>query len=1142
MTEDRSRAAGEKELRHEPPYWFTFTTNAKARWYGRRILDVLVEEFRDRTKHYYVWAIHKELLKINGKAVLPSHIVRNGDVITHTAHKHEPPIANDPVRILYHNLEEGRIVVVKPGSVPVHPAGRYLRHTLLELLKSDHGIEKVYTANRLDRLTSGIMVASTNVAAAKALSVDFDAGRVRKAYVCRVQGCFPETETTCEMPLLSLDRQTGVVIVHPAGRPAKTIFNRLSYDAESDTSVLFCRPITGRTHQIRVHVQILGYPIPNDPIYNHPVWGSLPPLSFFDIPVPSTSQADGAHVEAAANVNSATVKYLAATPSCATLIETLKNTKDEGEDWSRLKDEVRFAQWNKEHGWLDGEDVTGINAGPAQGVINQENALGYCDECHLPFLPDPPATSLFIYLHAIRYETDAWSFEDEMPWWAQEGWTDPDARSRAKDMREKGQAVRPPKLKLLSEVEGMGAEPTEASPQKPAAADTAYAASASAPPQFHPLLQHSLPSDKRIPSLPSESDHAAVVLEVFRGLEDFALKDLLARLGPHSVLPESIQTAIHSSYLRLPPQLTPYALDTPIPFASAKHIFLGATLLPEDLLAQLESDRAALGTVSIRNRNNREKRKVKSGRSKQKGDEAAEEPDAESPARSAAQQPSATPTPAESVSREADGRISSEVRLLSFIAELWASQKEVIEDGLEAWKKQAHKNGKLPLDKHGWTYRATVDRSMYKLPTMVSTDLECHLGECAWPILNGDVRSTEDPPHPVCLTDPDLEVELAFVPWWGTDLLERSGEPSEVDVETPKGGTDDAEGVRKAPTGPVLAEAPKRKTKNLSFFTQAWEHNPPGSLVLMLKVKEDEAAVFPHRPTIENELTDGGTAFARFRAHTLASLLPIPKSEVAEGRKADPLLLWEPCVGTGSIAIELASAFAEKDISARVFGSDIEQADIERARIVSKRSGWPDATEGTSPHPHVSVFYKNLDFREYDACLDWFRSCGPQGTPATLLDGIVTDLPWGRRVLSHGALQALYTRFLHTCLATLKPWHYAVVLTLEHKTLQRSVVELEGSVRRDLAKTPGQDTVGTEHVSNGAGAQRSQKWTMRMQKLDTARYDQNRINDGAEHSDATDAHYVDAQGMRQAEETACGSRPVEMGLRPFVFLLRKVPL
>lgn len=57
-----------------------------------------------------------------------------------TVHRHEPPVTNDPVLVLHVDKEKQFCVISKPGSMPVHAAGRYFKHTLLEVLKADHGI------------------------------------------------------------------------------------------------------------------------------------------------------------------------------------------------------------------------------------------------------------------------------------------------------------------------------------------------------------------------------------------------------------------------------------------------------------------------------------------------------------------------------------------------------------------------------------------------------------------------------------------------------------------------------------------------------------------------------------------------------------------------------------------------------------------------------------------------------------------------------------------------------------------------------------------------------------------------------------------------------------------------------------------
>ncbi|KAF5357738.1 hypothetical protein D9757_011955 [Collybiopsis confluens] len=261
-------------LKKIPPYWYPYTTYAKERWLGRELLEVVSTEFRDRSIEYYRYALESGVTTINGQVAKPDHIIQNGDRMENVVHRHEPPVSSIPIKVLLEDNEREFIVVDKPGSIPVHASGRYHRNTLVAILMSDFGYEKIYTVNRLDRLTSGLMILPTSSNCARRLTNEFVSGTVRKEYVARVNGKFPGDEITCEEPLLTVDRQMGLNIVHPDGKPAKTVFQRLRYDEPTDTSVVLCKPFTGRSHQLRVHLQYLGHPISNDPVYGNPkIWG-----------------------------------------------------------------------------------------------------------------------------------------------------------------------------------------------------------------------------------------------------------------------------------------------------------------------------------------------------------------------------------------------------------------------------------------------------------------------------------------------------------------------------------------------------------------------------------------------------------------------------------------------------------------------------------------------------------------------------------------------------------------------------------------------------------------------------------------------------------------------------------------------------
>lgn len=89
--------------------------------------------------------------------------------------------------------------------------------------------------------------------------------------MCRVEGEFPEEEIVCSEAIEVVSYKIGVCKVSDKGKDCITKFKRLSYNGTS--SVVLCKPQTGRMHQIRVHLQYLGYPVVNDPLYNHVVFG-----------------------------------------------------------------------------------------------------------------------------------------------------------------------------------------------------------------------------------------------------------------------------------------------------------------------------------------------------------------------------------------------------------------------------------------------------------------------------------------------------------------------------------------------------------------------------------------------------------------------------------------------------------------------------------------------------------------------------------------------------------------------------------------------------------------------------------------------------------------------------------------------------
>ncbi|TIA90790.1 hypothetical protein E3P99_01403 [Wallemia hederae] len=470
-------------------------------------------EFRDRSKSYYEWAIQTGIATINSQPATLESVVHNGDLIqlsveysftqTHTltllhrnkVHAHEPPVVAELPVIIYENKEKGWLVVSKPGSMPVHAAGRYRKNTLLEILHDEYQLKTLYCCNRLDRLTSGVMVIGTTKSAGQELGAGFMRGVIKKEYIARVFGYFPDKEVVDE-PIITVDRQMGLVIRHEDGKPATTIFERMSYDAETDTSVVYCQPLTGRTHQIRVHLQYLGHPIANDPLYaSHEVWGIKRgkggwPTYTTDKVLGELLELDKEHergehekrlaeeveqqrlTELREHKHIKDVEVLekhlgehamqfirsdedigfnspvALSEEYKEVIRRLRAQKDESDGWARWRDALGF-------GGEEGDSKTQMqqqqqqqqHRDDADNLDSVTQGLGgYCPTCFIPLIADPPREKLFIYLHATRYTSPEWCFEAPLPNWiddAGKSWWEVNNESRKKDIQEEVQRMVP---------------------------------------------------------------------------------------------------------------------------------------------------------------------------------------------------------------------------------------------------------------------------------------------------------------------------------------------------------------------------------------------------------------------------------------------------------------------------------------------------------------------------------------------------------------------------------------------------------------------------------------------------------------------------------------------------------------------------
>src|SRR5213082_307879 len=211
---------------------------------------------------------------LNNSTSRPRQIVRGGDKIQLT----EPPLEKIealpeqiPLEILFEDND--LIVINKPAGLVVHPGAGHREHTLVNALLHHFpklsgigGKERPGIVHRLDKETSGCLVVAKTDVAHHGLSGQFAARTIEKIYLALVAGKLRKSAGTVEEKIgrHPVDRQR-MSTASRRGRAAKTEYRVLS--SSNEMSLVECKLHSGRTHQVRVHLQHLGHPVLGDKIY-----------------------------------------------------------------------------------------------------------------------------------------------------------------------------------------------------------------------------------------------------------------------------------------------------------------------------------------------------------------------------------------------------------------------------------------------------------------------------------------------------------------------------------------------------------------------------------------------------------------------------------------------------------------------------------------------------------------------------------------------------------------------------------------------------------------------------------------------------------------------------------------------------------
>lgn len=236
----------------------------KKKFFSQRKIKVfkfLMEEFNISLAEAQRW-MDKGRVFLKGKPVVKKAYSFKGEievVVFETVSKNLKPLFQTPDFLVYD----------KPSGVLVHPQNRHTEYSITHEVKHNFG-KYANIVHRLDRETSGLLLCSKHKRAEAELKLLFENREVQKTYLALVKGEFKD-RVEADFPISRNsdfdDIKLKVFIDKERGKPSKTIFEPIFYDKDKNQTLVKATPLTGRQHQIRVHLFHLGFPIVGDPLY-----------------------------------------------------------------------------------------------------------------------------------------------------------------------------------------------------------------------------------------------------------------------------------------------------------------------------------------------------------------------------------------------------------------------------------------------------------------------------------------------------------------------------------------------------------------------------------------------------------------------------------------------------------------------------------------------------------------------------------------------------------------------------------------------------------------------------------------------------------------------------------------------------------
>lgn len=247
-----------------------------------RLDKILVSFMPDKSRTYISKLIEEGNCLVNGKIAKASLKLRAGDIIEIDVPEDKPLEVNAedlPLDIIYEDKDI--LIINKQQGMVVHPSNGHWEHTLVNAilhhcndLSGINGVIRPGIVHRIDKDTSGLICVAKNDTAHKFLAEQLKDHTMARDYIALVRGVIQENSGTIDMPIgRDKNNRQKMAVTRTNSKEAVTHFKVLQ--RFSNNTLIECKLVTGRTHQIRVHMSHIGYPVEGDPLYGSRTYDKL---------------------------------------------------------------------------------------------------------------------------------------------------------------------------------------------------------------------------------------------------------------------------------------------------------------------------------------------------------------------------------------------------------------------------------------------------------------------------------------------------------------------------------------------------------------------------------------------------------------------------------------------------------------------------------------------------------------------------------------------------------------------------------------------------------------------------------------------------------------------------------------------------